>query len=411
MVEQSKRQLNIGYLLSHPIQYQSPLIREIGERDGVSIKVYYCSRDGVSSDSDLGFGASEPWDVPLLEGYEYEFLTNHSPKPDTETIIGQINLEVVQRIRHASHDVFWVHDYGAITNIIALVTATLLHIPTILRAEATLDSQPFARSLQYAWLRSCKEFVTAFCSIGSTTREVYQEVGIDEKRIFTSPYTVDNEFFQRKRTELPDAGSLRDELDIPRDRPVVLFVGKLIERKQPGKLLSAFLRATDAGDATLLFVGDGRLRSDLEARVDRSGRGEDIEFAGFVNYSQLPKYYKLSDVFVLPSRQENWGLVINEAMNFGLPIIATSAVGAVGDLVDQENGLVVQPDDEIALSHALRELINSKPTLKRMGEESLMRIQRWGIQEAADGIIAAAEYAVQTARDESQVPPETQGRR
>lgn len=409
MVEQSNRQLDIGYLLSHPIQYQSPLLRELSDRDGVSLKVYYCSKEGVSSDSNLGFGAGEPWDVPLLEGYEYEFLTNYSPRPDTETIIGQVNLEIVERLRNASHDVFWVHDYGAITNVIALLTAPLLDIPTILRAEATIDSHPLVRSLQYTWLRGCKKFVTAFCSIGSTTREVYQEIGIDEERIFTSPYAVDNEFFQKKRTQLPDSGSLREELDIPGDRPVILFVGKLIERKQPEMLLSAFLRATNPGDATLLFVGDGTLRSDLEKQVNRSGRDEDVEFAGFVNYSELPKYYEISDVFTLPSREENWGLVVNEAMNFGLPVIATTSVGAVDDLVDETNGWVIQPNDEAALTQILSELIDSRPTLKRMGQESLSRIQKWGIQEAADGIIAAAEYAV-TTQDEGSVPPETQRR-
>lgn len=411
MVNQSDKSLDIGYLLSHPIQYQSPLIRELSDRDGVSLKVYYCSRDGVSSDSDLGFGANEPWDVPLLEGYEYEFLTNHSPKPDTETIAGQINMEIVRRLKNSSHDVFWIHDYGAITNILALVTATLLDIPTILRAEATLDSQPLKRGLQYAWLRGCKEFVTAFCSIGTTSQEVYQKIGIDEKRIFTSPYSVDNEFFQRKCTELPSTDSLREELDITADRPVLLFVGKLIERKQPEMMLSAFLRAVDAGDATLLFVGDGPLRSNLEMQVNRSGRSEDVEFAGFVNYSELPKYYKLSDVFVLPSREENWGLVVNEAMNFGLPIIATNSVGAVDDLVDEKNGWIIQPDDEAALTQILSESIVSRPSLKPMGEKSLAKIQNWGIQEAANGIIAAAEYAAYTKQDDTSIPLETQRKR
>jgi glycosyltransferase involved in cell wall biosynthesis len=164
-------------------------------------------------------------------------------------------------------------------------------------------------------------------------------------------------------------------------------------------LIDAFVSATDSGEAILLFVGDGRQRGTLEDLATKYGRDDDIRFAGFQNQGELPRYYEIADLFVLPSAQENWGLVVNEAMNFGLPIITTNVVGCASDLVDDSNGRVVPVDDVPALSRAIVELLRDPKQLEVLGRNSLDIIDNWGIDEAGDGIVMAANYAANQHRE------------
>lgn len=386
--------INLAYLVSHPIQYQAPLLRELDNREEINLKVYFCSRHGVNSELGVGFGNEDSWDIPLLEGYDYKFLPNRSPKPSLSPIYGLFNPSILNKLKEKTHDVLWVHDYGSLTNLLAIALAPRLDVPVVLRAEATLPNNLGPKYLfKSSFLRGLDSQVTAYCSIGSVTHDVYSTIGVNEERIFHSPYCVHNQFFQEENKSLPEKARLRDDLNLPSDRPIVLFVGKLIERKQPNLLIDAFIQATEPEEAYLLFVGDGPLKDELEQRVVQQSRGTDIGFAGFVNYSNLPKYYKSSDVFVLPSKEENWGLVVNEAMNFELPIITSTKVGSGKDLVNNQNGRVVSIKNTKPLSHAISELINDEELREMMGRKSLKRIQGWGIEQAANGIVAAAEYA------------------
>lgn len=384
--------INLAALISHPIQYQVPLFRCIAEKDGVNLTVYFCDPRGVEVREDPGFGEKIAWDIPLLKGYEYEFLPNHAFASDTGSFTGCINPGIVDRVVRRDYDALWIHGYASMTNWLAFVTAGLTNVPVILRGESTLQDPPpvIFRTAKRVTLRALFRSIDAFAAIGTRNREFYRSYGIPEQNLFDAPYTVHNEFFQRWEAELPTAEQLRREEALPPDRPVVLFVGKLIERKRPGLLFEAFDAATDPGEATLIYVGEGLRREALERRVNQCGRAADVIFTGFQNQSRLPRYYKLADLFVLPSAQENWGLVINEAMNFGLPVISTDAVGASADLVDERNGCVVPSDDREALAAALGATLSDAEKRARMGNRSRERIEDWNIEASANGIIDAA---------------------
>ncbi len=119
---------------------------------------------------------------------------------------------------------------------------------------------------------------------------------------------------------------------------VILSIGRLLPWKGVGHLLAAFSALRDDERVHLVIAGDGPQRAELEASV-AAQKIPRVHFAGFQNYTQVPTYYALSDVFVLPSFREPWGCVVSEAMNFALPIVASRDGGAVGDLVeDGENG-------------------------------------------------------------------------
>lgn len=375
--------LRLAALTSHPIQYQAPLFREIANRDGINLTVYFCSRRGVEPEIDEGFGEEVVWDIPLLEGYDYEFLPDWSPLGGASSFF-RFNPRILKKLRRGEHDVLWVHGYESLTNVAAILAANRYDISVVFRGEVMPETvEHCAKRFVVNKLFEC---VDAFASIGTPNRRVYEWFGIPEDRIFHAPYSVDNEFFQQQRETLPPISKLREEKNIPTDRPVVLFVGKFLKRKRPGLLLDAFVEATEPGEATLLYVGDGDLRHNVEQMSIEYGRSKDVVFAGFVNQSDLPGYYELSDVFVLPSVRENWGLVINEAMNFGLPIVTTEAVGASEDLVNEENGAVVTADEQKPLAVAIRKYLND---FRCPGKISTERISRWSIDSTADGVESA----------------------
>ncbi|TKX67635.1 glycosyltransferase family 4 protein [Halorubrum sp. GN11GM_10-3_MGM] len=376
--------LRLAALTSHPIQYQAPLFREIADEDGIDLTVYFCSRRGVEPETDEGFGEEIVWDVPLLEGYDYEFFSDWSPVGGANSFF-RFNPGMFGKLRRGEPDVLWVHGYESLTNVASILVANHFDVPIVFRGEVMPEI--INHSNKRFLIGKVFDHVDTFASIGTPNRRAYKSFGISENRIFHAPYSVDNEFFQQQRETLAPTSKLREEKNIATDRPVVLFVGKFLKRKRPGLLLDAFVEATEPGEATLLYVGDGELRSNVEQKSIEYGRSEDVVFTGFVNQSNIPSYYELSDMFVLPSARENWGLVINEAMNFGLPIVTTEAVGASEDLVDEENGTVVTTDDKKALALAIREYLYD---FECPGKVSTERISGWGIDSTADGVKRAS---------------------
>jgi glycosyltransferase involved in cell wall biosynthesis len=178
---------------------------------------------------------------------------------------------------------------------------------------------------------------------------------------------------------------LRRSFGITDDAPVVLFAGKFDPQKNVGLLLDAFEEVRREHDAWLLLVGDGAMGPEIRERA-----AERVLTPGFLNQSELTHAYAAADVFVLPSVSETWGLVVNEAMNFGLPVVVSDRVGCGEDLVREgENGFVVAHDDPIALADALRALVGNAELRRRMGARSRELVSSYTITACADGIVAA----------------------
>jgi glycosyltransferase involved in cell wall biosynthesis len=169
---------------------------------------------------------------------------------------------------------------------------------------------------------------------------------------------------------------------------VILNVGRLVPEKGLLDLLFSFGRLS--GTSThLVLVGDGPQRADLEEYA-RTNRLNNVHFAGFRNYSELPAFYALSDVFVLPSYREPWGAVVNEAMNFALPIVASRDGGAVADLVaDGQNGLLFDPGDREKLAQHLQYLVSTPEARERMGIESIRRVKGCNFERGGEGVLSA----------------------
>jgi glycosyltransferase involved in cell wall biosynthesis len=397
----SQRKLRLAYFVSHPIQYQAPLLRRIAGEEDIDLKVFFSSDISVRGYLDRGFGVSVKWDVPLLDGYNCEFLPTLR---DAKTLgfSRPINYRIRRIIREQGFDALWVHGYSTLTSLQAILAASSMKIPVLLRAESTLNDRPRSRSTLAAkdvFFSILRKRVSAVLSIGEANEAYWRRYLGAEIPVFQFHYTVDNEFFQR---ECASASKTREQfrqsLGLDADRPVILFASKLQGRKRCGDLLEAYLQISKSGMRGrvpyLLIVGDGEERASLEERAKEAEVG-DVRFLGFRNQTELPQFYDLCSVFVLASINEPWGLVINEVMNAGRAVIVTDEVGCQKNLVqDGVNGCVIKARDINGLADSLRMVLADEMTWKMMGAQSLRIIQNFSFDQNIAGLRLALQHVV-----------------
>jgi glycosyltransferase involved in cell wall biosynthesis len=172
-------------------------------------------------------------------------------------------------------------------------------------------------------------------------------------------------------------------------------VARLIDKKQPLFLLEMFRRVRAGAKCALVIVGTGPLEAQMREFVERWGV-PDVTFAGFVNQSRIGRVYAAADIFVLTSKiHETWGIVVNEAMNFGLPLVVTDKVGSAVDLVEEGgNGYVVPHDDVSTFSARVAHLVAEPATRAAFGDRSREIVTRHTHQRAAEGVLEAVRDAV-----------------
>ncbi len=392
-----EKKYKIAILASHPIQYQTPLFKKLNEIPEIDLTVFFCSNQGLRNYKDLGFGKEFKWDIPLLDGYEYEFLKNYSLCPNQSKFWGLINLSIIGELKKEKYDAIWIHGWNNCTNWIAMLTAFKLGIPVLLRGESNLLNKPslwkkLPKRILLNWLF---RRISIFLAIGKYNTEFYKYYSVSKDKIFLLPYSVNNDFFISKANELKDKKEiLKEKYGISKNLPVILFCGKLIHVKRPKDLLKAYEMVLKHIDVALVFVGDGHLKNDLE-RYCRGNNLKNVFFTGFKNQTELPEFYAMADLFVLPSSLEPWGLVVNEAMCFNLPLIVSDKVGAGGDLVkDSINGYVYEEGNIYELEKNLRKLLLNKELLKSMGINSNSIIDTWSYKECLSGLRSAINLLV-----------------
>jgi glycosyltransferase involved in cell wall biosynthesis len=389
--------VRLAYLVSHPIQYQAPLLRRIALEPGIDLTVLFGSDFSVRSYKDEGFGVNIAWDTPLLDGYRSEFL----PKlRDTGTLslTSPISRGIVSALRRLQPDALWVHGYASINALHGILAANALGIPVLLRAESWLADRarsPLTLAAKNLFFAVLGHAVDAVLPIGSVNAAYWSHY-LPETPQFLMPYAVDNDYFaSRADAARPHTAALRAQLNLVPDRPVILFASKLQPRKHADHLIEAFSRfiAGSAAPPYLVFVGDGESRASLEALTIALGLTEHVRFAGFRNQTELPGLFALADVFVLPSRHEPWGLIVNEAMASGCAVIVSSDVGCHADLVtDGVEGFVYPVGDVAALTHALHRVFATPSTAQQMGLAARARIATWSFDQDIAGLRSALAH-------------------
>lgn len=388
--------VRLAYLVSHPIQYQAPLLRRIAAEPDIELRVFFGSDFSSREYTDTGFGVSVSWSTPLLDGYEYEFLPVLRDKARTGPF-SPMNRGILSGLRRGSNgigfDALWVHGYTTVNALHGMLAAKTLGIPVLLRAESWLRDRPRGRiklGSKQLFFDGLKDFVNAVMPIGTLNAAYWRHYMPDVPQSLM-PYAVDNSYFQQRSAEARGRrAELQAELQVDPSRPVILFASKLQNRKRCGDLLEAYLRLCPAPGMEphpyLVIVGDGEERAALERQAAESGVGS-IRFCGFRNQSELPRFFDLATVFVLPSRHEPWGLIVNEVMNAGRAVIVSDDVGCAVDLVrDGIEGCVFPAGDIAALTSSLRRILATPETAAAMGKRGLERIRRWDFEEDIRGL-------------------------
>lgn len=363
---------------------------------GFILKVFYLWDFGVSSRRDPGFGNEIVWDVPLLEGYEHEFVANTSRHPGTHHFWGLQNPALRTRVRQ------WAPDAALL---IGFNHASLLHfilragnLPLLFRGDShhLENPAPTPRAgLKHQLRRLIFAQFRAFLAVGTANRNYFLSHGIPERRIFISPHCVDNERFEQQATRAAGAKWRSDHQVMPDER-VILFAGKFEPKKRPDLLLEAFASLAPR-NTCLLFAGAGHLESHLRNRSRELGLN--VRFAPFQNQSAMPAVYAAADALVLPSsgERETWGLSLNEAMASGIPVIVSSHVGGGPDLVIAgQTGWIFPADDCAALADCLSAVLADEDRRKKMGENARRHVREHFHYENATAGLRQALDAIQS---------------
>jgi glycosyltransferase involved in cell wall biosynthesis len=392
------RKIRIAYVVSHPIQYQAPLLRLLASQPDLEFKTFFFDQSTAGAHSDTGFNQIIEWDVPLLDGYANETLSK------SKALGGMWHRDVERRLCSGDFQIIWVHGHNHPTILRVIRMARRQGIPVLMRGDShplIAHPNPIRRSVREMVLKWLFPQCSAFLYVGERNRQFYLEKGVKEEKLFKTPYAVDNDFFQKRATlARSEREALKSSLGVQTGRPIILFAGKLQEHKGPMDLLDAYIRLSPDSRTEpvpyLLFAGSGPLQDRLKARAKSTGFNS-ILFLGFQNQTQLPALFDLCDVFVLPSRQEPWGLVVNEAMNAAKPVVVSDVSGCAPDLVSDENGWVFRAGDVDSLQKVLSTALADLKCLEAMGKRSLDRISRYSYQRDVEGVMTAARWSLEQA--------------
>lgn len=246
----------------------------------------------------------------------------------------------------------------------------------------------FAKKL---WLRFVVKKASALIAIGTASKLFWQRYGASSSQIFKSLLVVDNKFFLAAAAgKAAESLTLRTRLGLD-NKVVFLFVGRLIKRKNVDLIIQAANRL-GASEFGVVIAGSGEEDARLKTLA---GNNPNVVFVGNVTPQEVPVFYRMADVLVLPADQEPWGLVINEAMVCGLAIIAHQHCGAAVDLVDFDNGIKLRDFSVEELAEAMEALVRGQSLLRNMQERSRLKIQDWSIEKAAEGIVEAVRSTCQ----------------
>ena len=382
--------MRIAILASHPIQYYAPLFRRLA--CDADIQVFYAHQPAPSEQGSAGFGTDFDWDVDLLSGYSHTFLHNVACDPGVHHFSGCDTPDVASVLRDGHFDALLVMGWHLKFYVQGVLGAKRLGLPVMVRGDSHLQTprsglKKILKDFTYPVL--LRQFDAALY-VGSGSRKYYEHYKYPTDRLVASPHCVDTEWF-RVRSGSDAREQLRRRLGISPGTPVVLFAGKLLPFKRPYDMIDAAAACRRDGLAVeCLIAGDGSLRDALVARAAASG--VPLHMLGFCNQTEMPAAYTAADCLVLPSDgNETWGLVANEALACGTPIIVSDACGCHPDLTGLNRaGRSFAVGDISSLAGVIADLFRAPPIAAALASLS----ETHSLDAAAKGVLAAAHKII-----------------
>jgi glycosyltransferase involved in cell wall biosynthesis len=359
--------------------YRIPLFNTLAKEPGVDLHVIFLAETDPSL---------RQWRIYKNEiQFSYEVLASWRKRTGRYNVL--LNFGLGRALKKAAPDLILCGGYSYLASWEALFWARHHGIPFLLWSESNLQDIRRGHALvelfKHEFLKQCAGFVVP----GRSARGYLSAQQIDDSSIFTAPNAVDNELFcSAAKAARRNAGALRAELNLP--NRYFLFVGRLVPDKGVFDLLSAYAKLNEATrqQVGLIYAGNGDFRRQLEEQA--AGVSGMIRFAGFIQRDQLATYYALADMLILPTYSDPWGLVVNEAMACGLPVVVSRVAGCAADLVRENwNGLLVSSGDTDSLKTAMESIANNSEQRAGMAANSIQLISNYTPTQWSRGIVNA----------------------
>lgn len=384
----------LGILASHPIQYHVPWFRALSAHPALDVEVFFCHRASSREQAIAGFGVEFEWDVPMFGGYAHRFLENVARTPSIHEFNGLDTPEIKEIIAQGRYDAIIVSGWHFRSAWQAMRACWQTQTPVMVRGDSHLYTRrnPVKRAVKRVLYRLFIPKFNACLAVGKWSKEYYLHYGARPDRVFLVPHIIDYASYSLEAERLaPERFDLRRRWGVNDSDVVFLFAGKFVEQKRPLDFLRAVDIASKGSTAvTGLMAGDGQLRSDCEGFVKKNKTP--VRFTGFLNQSEIAHAYAASDVLVLPSSGETWGLVVNEAMASGKPCIISDQVGCAPELIaPQETGDIFPVGNVRALADLMAKYAENRETLASMGSAAKVRATSGAIELAVENVIKAID--------------------
>ena len=367
----------IYFLQSHAIQYHSPLYDLFAKQDNLDFKVLYCSDYGLEKSGKRyhpEFGELPNWDISLVNGHPYEILKNYAFKKGIfYGFLGLVNWGIFKKLKQEKPDLLVILGWNYFTLVYAVICCKLLNIKVYVRGDNTLDFDKGISSVK-KWFKKVYFGKLLFPLynmvgwVGEKNKAYFQSYGVKDRKLIKLPHAIDNNRFGSFFLEnINRLNLIKTKLNLVSDFNIMFF-GRLNKTKRILDIFNAIKSLK--GNVELVLVGDGVEKEAIEMHA-AANEIENFRITGFKNQLDIMEYYLSADVVVMASNyRETWGLVINEALNFNLPVIVSSEVGCSLDLVQESNGFIFPVGDIQKLAGSIQYLINHPGERKKMGEKS-----------------------------------------
>ncbi|WP_053990064.1 glycosyltransferase family 4 protein [Mangrovimonas sp. TPBH4] len=379
----------IAIITTHPIQYYAPWFKLLAERQNIKLKVFYTWSQAQDTVKDKTFGKTIAWDIPLLEGYEFEFVENVSKDPGSHHKNGIDCPELISKIETWNPGAILVFGWYLKSHF-KVMRYFKGKVPIWFRGDSTLldETSGVKTILRRLYLTRVYQHIDKAFYVGAENKRYFKAHGVKERQLVFAPHAIDNSRFADSEINQYEIQALewRKELGFSEDDIVILFAGKFESKKQPDFLLEAVQKVNLQRETPLklVLVGHGPLENKLK---DLAENDRHVTFLPFQNQSKMPILYRLGNIMCLPSKGpgETWGLAVNEAMASGRPVIVSNKVGCTSDLVKHgQNGYVFSYDNEKEIENILIELNSER--LKELGKHAENYIRDWNFEKIVEAI-------------------------
>jgi len=370
--------MKIKYILHHPIVYQSPLLKYLTKKK-IDIEVLFRSSLSTGKYFDNKLNRKIKWDINLLRGFKYKFLKYIGPNRKDKFY--PITTEFIKKIFDNETNIIWIHGIKDWYNLSIIFLAKFYKKKVFVRDEVSVSSKKRSvlnNFLNFLFYNFIDNFIDIYLAIGTRNKNYYIKNKIKKEKIVLVPYVVDNNFFYLKK-----------KLKIKK-KITYIFVGKLIKEKgcdlllQSINLLSKYPKFMSSSE--FIVAGDGYLKKNL-IEYTKENNLTNIKFLGFQNQKMLKKLYQKSDVLILPSNREPWGLVVNEAMAAENAIICSNIVGSSADLIRENfNGYTFKNNNHNDLANKIYKIYRNKKNLNKFKLSSKKIISKWNFEMCYYGL-------------------------